>query len=388
MYLWSRAAVNSFSPSFAVIFAFAICLLLARASNAQCIPTLTPDPPVSANGVTTYTYVLTTCNAAAGPPVRQAVQSLRLEVNTAFLPVTSVAGGTFTQSIIPGEGVNLSFTAPSVAGYTFAIAAQTNLSSAPTQARYTVTFADGITTMTGLVNVPAFQTPDKITGLTEVANDESTIDVLIGVGSHTTFATYPDYNLAASSVLVSTGIGHAIPEMLLGAGFTTGAYKIRTTCIPLNSHCVGRKLGRHILPDSIFVNTQIPVGASSSAGNISGFTFGGGFKIQKFVEVLVGFSLAPYNEPSTGFRNAAAAVVSANAALPVPQQVPIYLQYRASDILAGKPNSLDGFPILQQQLNGAPGGQIYQGSALLNHYRGGLFIGLAYPFSLSKLFQH
>ena len=142
-----------------------------------------------------------------------------------------------------------------------------------------------------------------------------------------------------------------------------------------------------MLPDSIFINVQIPLGSNSSSGSISGYTFGGGYKIQKFVEILIGFSLAQYNEPSPGFEKAAAALVTANAALPVAQQVPLYLQYSASAILANKPNSLDGFPTLLQNAAGAPGASIYSGSPLLNHYRGGLFLGLAYPFSLSKLFQ-
>jgi hypothetical protein len=102
---------------------------------------------------------------------------------------------------------------------------------------------------------------------------------------------------------------------------------------------------------------------------------------------MIGYILSQYNEPSQGFRNAAIAVIDANAALPATEQVPLYQRYDVSAITNKIAGALDGFPILQQTQSGAPGGQIFQGNPLVSHYRGGLFLGVAYPFSLNKLFQ-
>jgi hypothetical protein len=342
-----------------------------------CSLKLDPDPPVTSGGATIYTYDLKGCDKPT------AIRSLTLNVNTAF-PVTpdTSSQASMIVAINAGGTVEITFPSPVKADYKFSIAAQTNLSIAsPTTSPFTLDMVDG-TSSKGSIKVPAFSTPDQITGLSPIASDQSTVDVLVGVGAHVTFKSYEDYNLPTNSVLVATGVGQSIPEILFGAGFTTGASRIA-----MCHGCTGRLIGRHLLPDSIFVNTQIPTGSSSSAGSIDGFTFGMGYKIQKFVEILVGFSLAQYNEPSPGFRNAAIAAIKANANLPTAMQVPLYLQYSIPDIQAKVPGSLDGFPTLQQEPSGSPGGQIYQGSPLLNHYRGGLFIGLAYPFSLTRLFQ-
>ena len=363
----------------------AMTLCVCGAAKAQCSLT---EAPVAGVGVTTYNYTLAGCNAKPAVGAAAAVPaaaSVTIDVNSAFLPLVPGAGnaGQLAQQSSPGHGVTISFVGAVQANYTFSIVAQSNLSSAATTGKYSIVLADGTTT-TGSIAVPQYATPDQITGLTEIATNESTVDVLLGIGSHITFSAYPDYTISTDSVLEATGVGNAIPELLVGAGFTTGAYKINTSC---PTGCIWKKLGRHTIPDSLFVNVQVPLGATSANGSISGYTFGGGYKIQKFVEVMLGFSLAQYNEPSTGFRTAAAAVVTANAALPPGQQVPLYLRYSAADILADKPNALDGFPLLQQEVSGTSGGQIYPGSALLSHYRGGLFFGFAYPFSLTKLFK-
>jgi len=373
-----------------------VFLLTATSTQAQSTCTLSNTPPVTqSKPVTTYTYVLSCPPPAAGAGA--APTSVTLSVNSAFLPVSFADGSGLIDNSSTGQGVILGIQDATKSTYTFQIGAQSNLSTTSTMAPYTIVFlaagAKTTTTISGMITVPQFQTPDQLTGLAPVASDESIVDVLLGVGSHVTFSNYPDYITSTNSVLTATGVGQAIPEMLVGAGFTTGASRINATCSPRTAGaavpalCL-RKLGKQLVPSSIFANVQVPLGSVSTSGTINGYTFGGGYKIQRFVEILIGFSLSGYNQPSPGFINAAAAVVSANAALPASQQVPLYLRYNATDILNDKPYALDGFPLLQQEQSGAAGGQIYAGNALISHYRGGLFIGLAYPVSLNKLFQH
>jgi hypothetical protein len=373
-------------------------------SEAQC--NLSTKMSTSGN-VTTYTYTLTGVPADAATPAAGAPPapctagnlpvSLSLPVDKAFLPASvappTTPGSTALSNEIDGATglvVNIDQQKPQSI-YTFTISAQTNLSSTSTTSSYIITFHDK-SVATGQVSVPLKTNPDQITDLAGIATDPNTVDILVGTGSHITFGPYPDYNVEASTVLVSTGVGNATPAILLGAGFTTGVDLLRKNYWngvgKSPSDAKWDRLKRnssHVVPDSIFVSLQAAIGSNSASTNsIVGYTFGGGYKIQHFVEVLVGYSLAQYSEPSTGFRQAAAATVTNN------QNVPIYKQYSASDIMKDIPNSLDGFPLLLQTVTssgtpGQPAGPIYGGSVLLNHYRGGLFLGLAYPFSLSKV---
>lgn len=371
---------------------------------AQCAlsaPVVAPTVPAS--NVTLYTYTLTGDGcmhkdavtaapaaagtpAVAGAPAVPGLQSIKLVVNPAFLPVTVPAGGsTINQTSIPGQGVLLSFPQPLAAATTFTIAAPSTFStSSPVQSNYVLMLGDGTYT-SGLISVPGYQPPDQITGLQPVASDTSIVDVLIGVGSHVSLKSFEDYTLQGNTVLEETGVGRAVPELLVGAGFTTGNYLLRQKCV-VGQPCKGRYIS-HLIPDSIFINTQIPVGNISSSGSISGFTFGVGYKVQNFLEGMIGYTLSQYNEPSQGFRQAAISVIDANSGLPASQQVPLYQRYDITAIEKQRAGAMDGFPILQQTLSGVPGGQIFQGNPLVSHYRGGLFLGVAYPFSLNKLFQ-
>jgi hypothetical protein len=391
--------LRNINRSLLLIATFSACLF----SEAQCNLTSAMVPGV---GVTTYTYTLSGVPAGAPAPVAGAPPapcsagnlpvSLSLPVNKAFLPafVTPPAAGTGLSNendSITGLVFNIDQTTPQPS-YTFKISAQTNLSSTSTTSSYTITFQDK-SVATGQVSVPlTTNPPNQITDLAGIATAPNTVDILVGTGSHITLGPYPDYNVEASTVLVSTGVGNATPAILLGAGFTTGVDLLRKNY--WNGVGKGpsdvkwdrfKRNSSHLVPDSIFVSLQAAIGSNSASTNsIVGYTFGGGYKIQHFVEVLVGYSLAQYSEPSPGFRQAAANTVTNN------QTVPIYKQYRASDILKNIPNSLDGFPLLLQTVTtsgtpGQPAGPIYGGSVLLNHYRGGLFLGLAYPFSLSKI---
>src|SRR6185437_12463053 len=94
---------------FFVILTVLRILSLTANANAQC--DLSLAAPVTNGGVTVYTYTLgPACNsvaavpAAVGPPAIAAapaqtdVQSVTLQVNSAFLPVTAITG-TFTQDI-------------------------------------------------------------------------------------------------------------------------------------------------------------------------------------------------------------------------------------------------------------------------------------------------
>jgi hypothetical protein len=374
---------------------FLIALLLFPAgfstlAHAQCtlVEAAGATPPTG-QSVYVYTLNAAACNAA---PLPKTVKLDNLDSSFLISPVS----GTITPTIVSGARV-VQLTTPAGAPpfYEFSIAATASASIGSTTSPYTITYADG-TTSGGVVNVPLATNPSQVPGGPPISQDESTIDILLGTGSHVTFSPYPDYNVQTSTVLVATGVGNATPVVLIGAGFTTGVDLLRKHYSKENeskengskengSHYTAKRYCTHVLPDSIFVSLQAAIGSgASTSDSIAGYTFGGGYKIQRYVEVLGGYSLAQYNEPSPGFRAAAAATVTNN------QNVPIYKQFNASDILADKPYALDGFPLLLQTVTatgtpGTPGGQIYIGTPLVNHYRGGLFIGLAFPISMSKL---
>ena len=363
---------------------FLIALLLFPAgtstlAHAQCalVEAAGATPPT---GQSVYVYTL---NAAAcnGAPLPKTVRLDNLDSSFLISPVS----GTITPTIVSGATVvQLTTPAGSPPFYEFSIAATASASIGATTSPYTITYADG-TTSGGVVNVPLATNPSQVPGGPPISQDSSTINILLGTGSHVTFTPYPDYNVQTSTVLVATGVGNATPVVMIGAGFTTGVDLLRKNYWAGDGWNKAKRDFSHVLPDSIFVSLQATIGSgASTSDSIAGYTFGGGYKIQRYVEVLVGYSLAQYNEPSPGFRVAAAATVANN------QNVPIYKQFNASDILADKPYALDGFPLLLQTVTssgtpGTPGGQIYSGTPLVNHYRGGLFIGLAFPISMSKI---
>jgi hypothetical protein len=215
------------------------------------------------------------------------------------------------------------------------------------------------------VNIPVDRSAVPITA-TPVGTSPSAIDLLAGVGSRIAGSIPIDYTIQTNTVLTATGVGRAVPVLLAGLGFTFAS-------LPSTN----KKL-HYFVPNSGFVSLQFATSNATSTNAINGYTFGAGYKLQTYLEVMVGYSLSPEMEPSYGFRQAAAQTVTNNPTLPV------YQRFSASDILADKPDALDGFPLLLQTASGTAGGPIYPGSILETHYRGGLFVGVAFPFSILK----
>jgi hypothetical protein len=207
----------------------------------------------------------------------------------------------------------------------------------------------------------------------------------VGVGSRVTSPNSADYS-NNSNVLSKNGIGMQTPAFLLGASFQMPQFDRHFALHKMQSNHGNRFSG--LVPTSIFTNLQF---APNSTNVLNGYTFGFGYRLgnkDSPLDLLLGYALSPFNEPSPGFRVAAAQVVTANSKLANP--LPIYLRYDAAKILDFKdwPEELDGFPVLVQNPDGTQGAPIYPGNVLTTHYRGGLFLGLSFSYDLfGQLFQ-
>jgi hypothetical protein len=235
-------------------------------------------------------------------------------------------------------------------------------SAVMSRVQYKITKADKTILGQDFTAVP---TDDAVTAQ-PVAVNPTNVDLLLGAGSHLAGAIPVDYTVVTNSVLAATGVGRAVPVLLGGLGFTFSKITAQK-----------KRDWKAYLPNTAFVSLQFPTSSSSaSSGAINGYTFGAAYKVQTYLELMIGYSLSPEMEPAYGFRQAAAQTVTNNPT------VPIYQRYSATAILANQPDSLDGFPLLLQTSNGQQGGPIYPGTVLETHYRGGLFVGVAFPFSL------
>lgn len=323
-------------------------------SRAQCSLTAT----VSASGSNmVYAYTLSASGCTnpqqIGLQVPQAYSVLASSPNgmcpLQYLSVASTADyglGAVCPSAPAAPGLPLTFTL-SVPNTTGSV-----------NAEYTITGGGGAFLGGGEVAVPSNSGPPP------VASSASSVDLLVGAGSHIAASIPVDYTTISNTTLASNGVGRAVPVLLAGLGFTFAPLKTK------------KQNAIVVVPNTAFVNLQFPTTSTSGAGPIDGYTFGMGYKVQTFLEVMVGYSLTPEMEPSYGFRVAAAQTVTGNPT------VPIYQRYSAAAILANQPNALDGFPLLLQTASGQQGGPIYSGTVLQTHYRGGLFVGVAFPFSL------
>jgi len=93
---------------------------------------------------------------------------------------------------------------------------------------------------------------------------------------------------------------------------------------------------------------------------------GGGYRITKYFSLVVGYSVTPVDEPSPGFRVAAAQVVSANPTISP------YNRYNANDLLLNKPGAFDGFPLFVYNASGVTTTKLFPNSPTVNHHRSGI----------------
>jgi hypothetical protein len=200
--------------------------------------------------------------------------------------------------------------------------------------------------------------------------DNEGVALLLGIGSRVGGPGITNYKTNSSNVLEATNLGRATPQALVGLGFpicgSDAAPKKGTEAGRFCSNGVTSRLG-------VFVSAQFGSGGDQP---LTGYTIGGSIHISKMLHFLAGFSMNPINEPSPGFRSAAAQYVSAHAG-----------QYPGLDpaaLAANRQNAYDGFQFIIPPPAGsnATGTPIFAGDPLTTHYRGGFFIGVAFPLTL------
>ncbi len=172
-----------------------------------------------------------------------------------------------------------------------------------------------------------------------------------------------DYKINQSSnVIEATGIGRKTPDFLFGAAFNTTLRPRfwRGRIKDLNDpHLDG------------FVSLKFTPGSQDA---INGLVLGGAIRIHPNLDFVVGVALTPQSAPAIGFRNAAFLAALSDPAY--------YAGFNARNLLLNKTQAYDGFPLAN-----AAGKPIYPGDPLTTQYRNGLFIGVAFPVSLSGLFK-
>jgi IPT/TIG domain len=204
----------------------------------------------------------------------------------------------------------------------------------------------------------------------------------------------PEYDKRAFEVI--TGVGSSfLPH-------ETTSYKVDNTNNALSQTNVGRKHielllgGAFILPRPEFkgkgedpdykkfrpLQTFLSIRFAPGSDQVfTGFVVGGGWRIHKYFSLLVGYSLTPIDEPSAGFRRAAAQVVAAN-----PTIFP-YNQYNATDLANNKPGAFDGFPLFLYNASGVTTTKIFPTSPTVTHSRSGIFFGVGIPVNLTSLLK-
>jgi hypothetical protein len=222
--------------------------------------------------------------------------------------------------------------------------------------------------------------------------DSSAFHLLTGVGARLAGAESTSYKVNESSdALSATNVGRKTPEILLGGGFILpwrkgGGWIERSYCgnekakRPLDKVSADCKPGgsyKNYRPYEAFISIRF---SPATDQTLNGFVIGGGYRITKYLSFLVGYSVTPIEEPSPGFRVAAAQIVAAN-----PTITP-YSRYSASDLLKDKPGAFDGFPLFVYDSNGVTTTKLFLSSPTVTHHRSGIYFGVGIPVDLGKLF--
>ena len=198
------------------------------------------------------------------------------------------------------------------------------------------------------------------------------VDAVFGIGSLIT-GKHTDYKINSSSnVLEGTQIGRASPQLLAGVAFQLPVPALTTKARQSTN------AGYH--PWHAFVSLKF---SSDSTQTIIGYTFGITYRVMPHLDLLAGYALTPFQEPSPGFRRAAVLAVQSNLSTnPDP-----YLAFNGPALNNNVPGAFDGFPIQVPMGSkfGTVGSNLYPGDALETHYRGGLMIGISVPVSLNGI---
>src|SRR6266542_2045964 len=260
--------------------------------------------------------------------------------------------------------------------------------------------------------------------------DQSAFEVLTGVGAVLAGVEATSYK-EQNEALSATNVGRKTPEILLGGGFilpwhSAGGWIERSYCgtqyekakkekaereanedrvnkdkakedeakedkpnddkakeeplaaTALSDDCKPGGAYRDYRPWEVFLSVRF---APASDQTINGFVLGGGYKITKYLALMVGYSVTPIDEPSQGFRVAAAQIVAANPT------VSPYSRYNPSDLLQNKSGAFDGFPLFIYNASGQTTQTLFLGSPRVTHHRSGIYFGVGIPLNLTALFK-
>lgn len=223
----------------------------------------------------------------------------------------------------------------------------------------------------------------------DLTKQDSDFAVTLGIGSLVVNSGVTDYSNTAN-ILQANNLGRATPQYLAGVSMRMAIHNFRPfNCkdktAPVN--CKGKPAPVNCkdktAPGSCcevwrqrpwegFVSIKF---APQSSQTINGYVIGGSYAIAHYLDVLIGYALTPVNEPSPGFRIAAAQYVTQQ------QQLGLDLNFNPTAMLNNAQNAFDGFPITDSN-----GKLIYTANPLEIHYRGGAVFGVSIPFTFSSVF--
>lgn len=195
-------------------------------------------------------------------------------------------------------------------------------------------------------------------------NPGTDFDLVLGVGSLLINPSITDYTVNnENSVLQTTNLGSASPQLLAGAAFQ------------LELPNFGKGARNLFGPKPWFAFLSLKFSPTSSQ-TLNGYVVGMSYKFNKAFAGLAGYALTPVQEPSPGFRAAAIQVVSQNP------NVPAYQRFNLNDLQQNNRNAYDGFPLFVQSTTGPTTTRVFIGDSTVVHYHGGFVIGVAVPISI------
>jgi hypothetical protein len=201
--------------------------------------------------------------------------------------------------------------------------------------------------------------------------DKTAFEVLTGVGASFLPVESTSYKVdSTNNALSQTNVARKHLELLLGGGFIMPWVTMK--------HMGDSPDYKNFHPLEAFLSLRFTPGSDQS---FNGFVVGGGWRVHKYFSLLVGYSLTPIDEPTSGFRRAAAQVVAAN-----PTIFP-YNQYNANDLANNKPGAFDGFPLFLYNASGVTTTKIFPTSPTVTHPRSGIFFGVGIPVNLGSLLK-
>lgn len=203
--------------------------------------------------------------------------------------------------------------------------------------------------------------------------DKSAFEIMTGVGASFLPVESTSYTVnTTSNALSQTNVGRKHIELLLGGGYI----------LPWVTKYPGKNVTdpdyKNYRPFEAFLSLRFAPGSDQV---LTGFVVGGGYRIHKYFSLLMGYSLTPIEEPTAGFRRAAAQVVAAN-----PTIFP-YNQYNANNLANNTPGAFDGFPLYLYNATGVTTTKIFPTSPTVTHAHSGIFFGVGIPINLSALLK-